>query len=80
LKTAVSAPAKLLFSNRAKYSSVDMIEITAEQQTLYIETAKGLIGSERRIFMAGVVQGLGRGGQRYAEKPLAGTGARCAKG
>ena len=41
-----------------------MIQIAAAQKTLYIETAKGLKGSERRIFMASVVQGLGRGGQR----------------
>lgn len=45
-----------------------MIEISAAQKTRYIETAQGLKGSERRIFMANVVQGLGRGGQRYAEK------------
>src|SRR4051812_20471919 len=45
-----------------------MIEITAEQKTCYIETAKRLKGSERRIFMAGVVQALGRGGQRYTEQ------------
>ncbi len=45
-----------------------MIEISAAQQTLYIETAQGLKGRERRIFMAGVVQALGHGGQRYVER------------
>ena len=44
-----------------------MIKISAEQQALYMKTAKALKGSERRIFMASVVQALGRGGQRYAE-------------
>lgn len=45
-----------------------MIEITAEQQAYYIQTVQSLKGSERRIFMASVVQMLGRGGQRYVEK------------
>lgn len=45
-----------------------MIEISAAQQTHYRETAQRLKGSERRIFMAGVVQALGRGGQRYVER------------
>ena len=44
-----------------------MIKTSAEQQARYMETAKALKGSERRIFMASVVQTLGRGGQRYAE-------------
>lgn len=47
-----------------------MIEISAAQQTLYIETAQRLKGSERRRYMAGVVQALGRGGQRYVERTL----------
>lgn len=45
-----------------------MIKITAAQQRGYIETAKLLKGSARRIFMASVVQDLGHGGQRYAER------------
>jgi hypothetical protein len=45
-----------------------MIEPTTAQQMHYIATAKTLHGNERRIFMSRVVQGLGRGGQRYAER------------
>lgn len=45
-----------------------MIELSAAQKIHYIETAQQLKGSERRIFMAGVVQALGRGGQRYVER------------
>lgn len=45
-----------------------MSQITPEQKALYIKTAQLLKGSERRIFMASVVQALGRGGQRYAER------------
>ena len=45
-----------------------MAEITAEQRMFYIETAQALKGSERRLFIARVVQSLGRGGQRFAER------------
>ena len=45
-----------------------MIEISAAQQTHYTESAQRLKGRARRIFMAGVVQALGRGGQRYVER------------
>ncbi len=37
---------------------------------VYIETAQSLKGSERRLFMARVVKGLGEGGQRQAEREL----------
>lgn len=47
-----------------------MSELTSEIITTYIETAKVLKGSERRIFMARIVQALGRGGQVYAERVL----------
>ncbi|MCX6047259.1 MAG: hypothetical protein NT075_19310 [Chloroflexi bacterium] len=45
-----------------------VIEIPEEQKTFYIKTARVLKGSERRIFMASIVQALGRGGQRYVEQ------------
>jgi hypothetical protein len=35
-------------------------EISEDLKSLYIETAKKLKGSDRRQFMAQVVQGLGR--------------------
>lgn len=47
-----------------------MIEVTAAQQSAYRERANMLKGSERRRYMASVVQILGRGGQRYAESVL----------
>ena len=46
------------------------MELTAELKTIFIETAKTLKGSDRRVFMAQVVKMLGEGGQRYAEREL----------
>lgn len=46
------------------------MELTDELKDLFIETAKTLKGSDRRVFMAKVVKMLGKGGQRYAEKEL----------
>jgi hypothetical protein len=46
------------------------MELTGELKTLFIETAKILKGSDRRIFMAHAVKTLGKGGQRRAEKEL----------
>lgn len=47
-----------------------MNEMTPEIITTYIEAAKALKGSDRRIFMARIVQSLGKGGQTYAEQML----------
>jgi hypothetical protein len=46
------------------------MELTDELKTLFIETAKVLKSSDRRIFMARAVKTLGEGGQRQAEKEL----------
>lgn len=46
------------------------MELTEELKTLFIETAKTLKESERRVFMARVVKMLGKGGQRRAEAEL----------
>lgn len=46
------------------------MHLSSEEKQLYIETAKRLKGSDRRIFMARVVKSLGFGGQRYAEAEL----------
>lgn len=46
------------------------MELTTELKALFIETAKTLKGSDRRIFMAQVVKMLGKGGQRRAEREL----------
>lgn len=45
-----------------------MREITKAEQELYRETAKILKGTDRRVFMARVVETLGYGGQYYVEK------------
>ena len=44
--------------------------VSEAEKTTYIETAKVLKGSDRRMFMARIVQNLGPGGQRYAEAHL----------
>jgi hypothetical protein len=46
------------------------IELTNELKETYIETAKQLKGSDRRLFMARIVRSLGRGGQRLAAREL----------
>jgi hypothetical protein len=46
------------------------IELTDDLKSIYVETAKQLQGSERRLFMARIVKVLGAGGQRYAEREL----------
>ena len=43
------------------------MELTTELKTTYIETAKALKGSARRVFMARIVKSLGYGGQSLAE-------------
>lgn len=47
-----------------------MQEITPELKELFVQTARILKGSERRLFMARTVKALGRGGQLYAEQEL----------
>jgi hypothetical protein len=45
-------------------------EVNDELKTTYIETARILKGSERRMFMARIVKALGRGSQTWAEREL----------
>ena len=45
-----------------------MRKITKAEHVLYKETAKILKGTDRRVFMARVVETLGYGGQYYVEK------------
>lgn len=45
-----------------------MAELSEEMKDLYRKTAQVLKGSERRQFMAGIVKGLGKGGQSYAAR------------
>lgn len=46
------------------------MDLTDSLKALFIETAKALKGSARRIFMARSVKELGTGGQRIAEREL----------
>jgi hypothetical protein len=46
------------------------MNLTNTLKEIFRETAKTLKGSERRLFMAQVVKGLGQGGQRRAESEL----------
>jgi Rhodopirellula transposase DDE domain len=46
------------------------MELTKSLKALFIDTAKTLKGSARRLFMARTVKELGPGGQRRAEREL----------
>jgi hypothetical protein len=46
------------------------MELTDSFKTLFIETARSLKGSARRLFMARTVKEIGPGGQRYAAREL----------
>src|SRR5918911_5507535 len=47
-----------------------VMELTDSLKSLFIDTAKSLKGSARRLFMARTVKELGVGGQRRAEREL----------
>jgi hypothetical protein len=46
------------------------MELTDSFKILFIETARSLQGSARRLFMARTVKEIGPGGQRYAAREL----------
>lgn len=46
------------------------MELTETLKGIFIETAKALKGSDRRVFMARIVKALGKGGQRRVEVEL----------
>jgi hypothetical protein len=56
------------------------MELTDSLKALFIDTAKTLKGSARRVFMARTVQELGPGGQRRAERDLGWNRALIRKG
>lgn len=47
-----------------------MEKISNALKNTYVETAKTLRGSNRRLFMARIVKSLGRGGQNFVESEL----------
>ncbi len=56
------------------------MELTDSLKTLFIDTAKTLKGSARRVFMARTVKELGTGGQRRAERELGWSRVTIRKG
>src|SRR4051794_41695729 len=56
------------------------MECTDSLKALFMDTARSLTGSARRIFMARTVQELGPGGQRRAERELGWSRAIIRKG
>ena len=50
------------------------MELTDSLKSLFIETAKSLKGSARRLLMARTVKELGSGGQRRADANSGGAG------
>jgi len=56
------------------------MDLTNSLKSLFIDTAKTLKGSARRLFMARTVRELGSGGQRRAERELGWNRATIRKG
>jgi hypothetical protein len=56
------------------------MEFTDSLKTLFMETARSLTGSARRLFMARTVKELGLGGQRRAERDLGWSRVTLRKG
>ena len=56
------------------------MELTDSLKTLFMDTARSLKGSARRIFMARTVKELGSGGQRHAERALGWSRVTIRKG
>jgi hypothetical protein len=56
------------------------MELTDSLKALFIETARSLKGSARRLFMARTVKELGSGGQRRAERELGWSRVTIRKG
>jgi hypothetical protein len=56
------------------------MELTDSLKALFIDTAKSLKGSARRLFMARTVKELGHGGQRRAERELGWSRVTIRKG
>src|SRR5262245_1756392 len=56
------------------------MELTDSLKALFLDTARSLKGSARRLFMARTVQALGPGGQRHAERALGWSRVTIRKG
>ena len=56
------------------------MELTDSLKALFVDTARSLKGSARRLFMARTVKELGSGGQRRAERELGWSRVTLRKG
>src|SRR5215831_2381150 len=56
------------------------MELTDSLKALFMETARSLKGSARRLFMARTVKELGPGGQQHAERALGWSRVSIRKG
>src|SRR5262245_14664390 len=56
------------------------MELSDSLKALFMDTARSLKGSARRLFMARTVQALGPGGQRHAERALGWSRVTIRKG
>ena len=56
------------------------MELTDSLKALFVDTARSLKGSARRLFMARTVKELGGGGQRRAERELGWSRVTIRKG
>src|SRR5499426_4446670 len=56
------------------------MELSDSLKALFMDTARSLKGSARRLFMARTVQELGPGGQRHAERALGWSRVTIRKG
>ena len=56
------------------------MELTERLKSLFVDSANSLHGSARRVFMARIVEELGAGGQRLAQRELGWNRATIRKG
>src|SRR5215475_4136149 len=66
--------------SRQPWAGGTRMEFTDSLKALFMETARSLTGSARRLFMARTVKELGPGGQRRAERELGWSRVTIRKG
>ena len=69
----------MVYSSQPLAGDIRM-EFTDSLKTLFMETARSLTGSARRLFMARTVKELGPGGQRRAARELGWSRGTIRKG
>src|SRR5712691_3950056 len=66
--------------SRKSHPGGSRMELTDSLKALFMDTARSLKGSARRLFMARTVKELGSGGQRHAERELGWSRVTLRKG